>query len=520
MRLMITLLALASWLFVATHFATAQDAARPARADEVTDGNEQSAGVVTPAAPISYESTLVWDQAPDTACAACAGECTCAQRQAVAQAVKTAHRGLFYQNDFGYLCDPCYDDWQLGDAFKRLPLGDDVTVDFGGQYRARFHHEQNLRGVGLTGVDDWFLLHRTRLYANAEVGTRFRAYAEMLDGDSNYENFAPRGIEVNRADMLNLFGDYQLLDATQGQLWARAGRQELLYGSQRLVSPLDWSNTRRTFDGYKLFWQGENWNVDGFWVHPVAVDPTHFDSPTRDQEFMGVFSTYKGRAKETVDLYYLRFYDKLAPQSREIETLGGRWQGEQQDWLWELEGGVQFGENTDGSDRSAGFTTAGLGRRWTCCSWKPTLWAYYDWASGTDDRGAANGLHHLFPLAHRYLGFMDLFGRSNLESPNVLLTVQPTERLQLLVWYYYFFLENRNDTPYSVAMTPFNAANPAASADLGQELDLLATYQLTPRSDLVLGYSHFFAGDYYRLTPGVPYTGDANFFYTQWTLNF
>jgi hypothetical protein len=146
--------------------------------------------------------------------------------------------------------------------------------------------------------------------------------------------------------------------------------------------------------------------------------------------------------------------------------------------------------------------------------------AYYDWANGTDDRGAGNGFNQLFPLAHKYLGFMDLFGRSNIESPNVQLTMQPHEKLKVLVWYYYFFLQNGNDAPYSVVMSPFNPANAPASRDLGHEIDLLFTYSLTPRIELLFGYSHFFAGDYYKLTPGVPYDGDADFFYTHFLVNF
>ena len=50
-------------------------------------------------------------------------------------------------------------------------------------------------------------------------------------------------------------------------------------------------------------------------------------------------------------------------------------------------------------------------------------------------------------------------------------------------------------------------------------------YVINPRMDLLVGYSHFFAGAYYRDSPidpvnGVLYRGDANFFYTQFTWNF
>ena len=115
---------------------------------------------------------------------------------------------------------------------------------------------------------------------------------------------------------------------------------------------------------------------------------------------------------------------------------------------------------------------------------------------------------------------MDLFGRRNLEDVNMLLTMQPTKRLKLLAWYHYLFLETKTDTPYSVVMTAFNGANAPGSADLGHEIDLLASYQVNARQSLVLGYSHFFSGGYYDTTAGVPFNGDANFFYTQWTVDF
>ena len=53
--------------------------------------------------------------------------------------------------------------------------------------------------------------------------------------------------------MLNLFADIKLGQFLNGPAYLRVGRQELLYGSQRLISTLDWVNTRRTFQGIKGF---------------------------------------------------------------------------------------------------------------------------------------------------------------------------------------------------------------------------------------------------------------------------
>ena len=57
------------------------------------------------------------------------------------------------------------------------------------------------------------------------------------------------------------------------------------------------------------------------------------------------------------------------------------------------------------------------------------------------------------------------------------------------------------------------------SRDLGHEIDLTFTNALTPRTDILFGYSHFFSGAYYS-TPGLPFSGDADFFYTHYQLNF
>lgn len=435
-------------------------------------------------------------------------------------AISGAYAPLFYNNQFGYILHPDYDAWFPGDRFKQLQPGCCWLVDIGGQYRLRYQGERNIRGLGLTGRDDDFLLHRTRLFVNARYDEWLRVYAEYLDAESNYETFAPRAIEVNRSDLLNLFADARCWEGERGQLWFRIGRQELLYGSERLVSPLDWANTRRTFEGLKFYWQGENWNIDVFATRPVIVDPIRFDSASYDQEFFGGWATYKAVPGHTFDLYAIQYNNDSGANRFRFTTLGGRWLASRDQWLWEAEGGTQFGENSDGSRHRGGFATGGIGYKWPERPLKPQLWVYYDWASGGDVRGAGQGFHHLFPLAHKYLGYMDLFARSNIQSPNVQWTVQPHDKLKLLAWYYYLMLDTRADTPYNVNMTPFAPAAAPASRDLGHELDLLATITLSPRMDVVLGYSHFFAGRYYQRTPGLPYQDDADFYYAHFQWNF
>lgn len=438
----------------------------------------------------------------------------------LAKQVAGAYKPVFFDNDFSYICDADYFGYHLGDNLKKRALPGGGSYDIGGQFRLRGQFEQNMRGLGLTGVDDQFLLNRTRVFGDFRFSPDIRVYAEMLDANSSFEDFGPRPIEVNRTEVQNLFVDARLIDnSTYGKVTARVGRQELLLGSQRTVSPLDWANTRRTFEGARLMWKQGDMLTNAFWTNPVRIDDSSFDSPDRDQEFMGIHRAYTGYENQTIETYTYRYLNGRGNNNYKYNTTGIRWEGSRGNLLWDAEAAYQFGDNTDGTDHNAGMATFGLGRK-IAHPWKPTLWAFYDYASGDDATGAGNGFDHLFPLAHGYNGFMDLFGRRNLEDVNLRLTMQPTNRLKLIAWYHYMFLETKSDTPYSIAMTPFNAANAPGSADLGHEIDFVASYSLTPRSNLLLGYSHFFSGDYYDSTPGVPFNGDASFFYSQFTVNF
>lgn len=505
----------------------------PAFAQEVTyryydDAPAEVAPLDAEEAALTETSAVAATEATDHAecqCDKCAAKKKAEAKKKLDAAVAGAYKGVFYDNNFDYLCNPAYDDYHLGEGLKRICINDgSAIIDVGGEYRARYHHEQNMRGLGLTGLDDDFLLHRTRVYLNAQVGERFRFYAEYIDAESNYENYAPRPIEVNRSDILNLFGDLTIFDTDcHGKLVGRAGRQELLYGDQRLVSPLDWANTRRTFDGAKLMYTKDDWKLDGFWTRPVVPDPRNFDSSDENRQFYGSWATYSGIKDQTIDLFWLGYQSDVAlfptTQPFRVQTVGSRWAAKHGALQTLVEGGYQFGHYGASEDRSAGFFTLGAGHKFEDVRWTPTVWAYYDWASGDGTLG--NGFDQLFPLGHKYLGFMDFYGRTNIQDINFTLAATPHKKLNALLWWHVFFLEDTNDVPYTVIGRP---TVPVAGGDryLGQELDFTLAYQITPRSDILFGYSHFFTGDWYRTNPvaATGFQGDADFFYTQFSVRF
>ena len=431
-----------------------------------------------------------------------------------------SHKGVFYANDFSYLNDPCYQDSCLGDCMKLMPVagGDWGTLDVGGQLRLRFHSEIGMGREGAASTPRFqdtqndFVLTRLRLFTNWEVNEVFRLYGEGIFADASDDNgtYFPRGIDRNWGEFLNLFVDLKLTDS----MTIRVGRQELLYGNQRLISPLDWANTRRTFDGARLLYKNGDCAIDTFYTFFVPVVADELDEADYDQRFYGMYGSYTGFENFSVEPYYIG-YDNRNPgmftSDFSLHTLGLRLKGGMSDWLWELEGGPQFGRQSGaGVDHSATFATVGLGRKSSKFPGSPTLWIYYDYASGDASGGSYNRFNQLFPLAHKYFGFIDAVQRANIEAPNILLTAKPGDKWTLLMWYWHF-ISNTDDIVPSLGNTP---AQTAGSKDLGDELDVVLKYGIGPRSNLLLGWSHFWRGT--KITEN----HDADFIYGQWELNF
>jgi len=487
------------------------------------DDSADSEAAAAEPAPAAAEigETVMADEIVAAPCNCCSTPCCTKKKSEAATAkMKDAYKGVFYANDFSYLNDSCYKGpSHLGDSLKGLWGG---KLDIGGESRVRYHNERNSRDFR-TGVDDEFVLSRHRLFANLRINEYFRFYGEALYADSTGENFAPRGIEENHGEAQNLFVDVKLTES----LTARGGRQEILLGAQRLVSPLDWANTRRTFDGYRLTYKANDTTIDGFYLNPVNKRLDAWDSTNEGVDFYGVYASKAGTAVGNLETYYIGLDNQASDFS--YHTLGSRVTGATDSGTkYEFEGGVQFGENSPGlGHHNAAFMTGGLGQQLDLClggsSWKPTVWMWYDWASGGDNVPGARGddsFDHGFPLAHKYLGFMDLFGRRNINDLNFQFITPIGKKMKLLVWYHYFFLDQAT-TPYNVGGAPISTVA-AGDKELGSEIDLALSITLDARNSALIGYSHFNSGDYYSTTvdPGNVSDIDADFFYLQYQTRF
>lgn len=424
----------------------------------------------------------------------------------------------FFNADWRYVEEIAPSQRTLVERFKRIHLNDCWLLSTGGEFWLRYSNEHNSR---LTETENDYTLGHVRQYADFWYRDSLRVYGEYVWADSFGEELTPVPPDVDRGDILNLFVDLKIGELAGKPVFVRGGRQELLYGSQRMVTPLPWANKRHSFDGVKVFRQGEQWDFDAFWTQYVPPQASEFDTPDDDQTFVGAWLTNRPRKGETRDFFYLMYDNDNAAVQQGIvrspfqtHTFGSRWAGDRDGLLWDFEGALQSGQQND-NDLFAGMATAGVGRRFKT-SLSPTFWLYYDYASGDEDpnAGDAHTFQQQFPFGHYYLGWMDLVGRQNIHDLNAHLYLYPAPWATVWLQYHHFWLDQSTDALYNAGGVAYRRdATGAAGTNVGDELDLVLNFHLTRYSDILVSYNKLFGGSFLEATAGANQATDAEALY-------
>ena len=409
------------------------------------------------------------------------------------------------------------------DRLKFIPLSPDqnVWLTVGGQARERGEYfRQFLFGNSEPKQSDGYLLSRYRLSADLHVTRYFRMFAEGRSAFAlDRELVGGRTTAfVDEFDLMNGFADVMIPLGQQASVTLRGGRQELIFGSQRLVGPGDFTQVPRAFEGGAAIGQIGGWTITPFWTQSVVIDKYRFNESTSDLEFFGVFGTGPLHVLPVnVDLYWLDANNKSAtfngtPGREHRHTLGGRVWGKigATGLDFEVEGAAQFGTVGRGDVATSMFTTV-LGYTLPVPRLSPRVYLEFDYASGDDRPGGNVGTFNpLYPNGHSYLGYIDYIGRQNLISPNAGVSVSPIRDLTLSLQQYFFWRASDHDAIYNKSGGVLRPATGTTARYVGAETDVLATYNLTHHIQGYAGYSHFSTGEFIEKTGK---DKDSDFYY-------
>jgi hypothetical protein len=362
----------------------------------------------------------------------------------------------------------------------------DVLVSFGGELRERVELVRN-PGFGLEQRRDRVALHRALLHADVRTGSSVRLFAQL-------GTFNESGRTNERAPT-----DKDRLDLTQGFVEIRPGgthrslrlgRQEMAFGSSRLVSVREGPNVRRSFDGVRVFGEVGDFRLDGFHVRPVLTMPGIFDDRPRGGEALwGVYATgpVSAAAFLNADVYYFGSNREEASfpigvASERRHTLGARLFGAQGGRDWDLEAAYQLG--SFGSRRIRAWTLAtNVGLTLAELPLRPRLGLKADVASG--DRNAADNVLGTFNALYPKLPY---FSEAGLIAPANVVDFHPSVRLTLSevatlqVGWNGLWRASRSDAVYSAPLSAIDGTAGGNGRFIGQQV--IARVEWTPLPNL------------------------------------
>ena len=417
-----------------------------------------------------------------------------------------AYTPVRWNENYAYLKDASKrtDFW---DPFKYVAIGDDSYVSLGGQARYRYEwFDENNFGGGPQD-DDGYHLTRTMLHAGLHVGEYLRGFVQGISAFGFDRDGGDRPQDEDELDLHQGFLDVKVPVGDTASVTVRGGRQNLLYGAQRLISPLDWSNVRRTFDGGKIMIVCPDNQLDLFVVQPVVVDEDEFNDNDNDTVFAGAYDTlnlpnFLGKSANSKLEAYLLYLDKdtnaTVLTESETWTVGARLSSNPKPWDFDVELDYQFGEVGDDIDISAWSVALEGGYTFADATFAPRVYLGFDIASGDDEPadGDFDRFNQLFPLGHAYFGYIDVVGRQNIIDLHPGVQFKFSKSLNLRIDYHLFWRESEDDGLFDAGGALLLADNGTDDRFIGSELDLLLNWQVDRHLLAYLGYSHFFAGDF------------------------
>jgi Alginate export len=393
----------------------------------------------------------------------------------------------------------------------------------GGELRGRAEAFTGLNYV--PGTRDTYYLHRLRLNGTIAPTSWSQAFVQVQDSQALAFLTKPApGTTVNTLDLRQAY--LQFVMPGKKPVTLRLGRQELIFGEERLVGAGNWGNVARTFDGARLTVEQPGMRLDWFASAVVVTTNGRFDRPRFNNKFHGFYSSFNRLpGKITVEPYMFwktnaTIRDKTgAFGDLDLFTLGFRSLGNLPYHLnYNVETALQSGH--------AGLTPvqawAGhwlLGYKTGTSAWAPRMLAEYNYASGDDGRSDSprGTFDQLYPTNHTKYGTADRIGWRNIHDVMGGAEFTPNRKWKLNLELHSYWLARRTDFLYSEAGVALIRNPLSTSSHVGKEIGFQAGYRHSDQLQFGAGYAYLFAGSFLRQSTGGSSVGAP---YVMWNYVF
>jgi len=398
------------------------------------------------------------------------------------------------------------------DSIKYIPLNNsgDVWLSMGGQVRYRGENWKNFNfnNPADSVHDDSFSLFRGFIHTDFHFGEHLRLFimAKSALSEGRELSGERRSVDVDTIALQNAFVDFTHPISAESDLTLRAGRQQLLFGSRRLLDPPFWANVKRPLDGFSAILTTTNWTFTPFSVRPVVIhkydrnrtdDNVHFSGLSVEGQFNSSLSD--------LDMYLYRFSNKNVTINgtsgdEKRYTVGAHIKGSfpRSSLDYDIEAAYQFG-GVNEHDIHAYMLATELGYSFKQWRTAPRIFLGLEFATGDNASGGdVETFNQLFPLGHASFGYVDMVGRQNIIDLRQGISFLPNPKLTIKIEGHYFWRESIHDALYNPGGKVVRNGELSPDRDIGQEIDISAKYRYDRHIGMLMGYSKFFAGDFIK----------------------
>jgi hypothetical protein len=409
---------------------------------------------------------------------------------------------LRYQDDFSPQGDKAPED--LWAPFKYIQLaGTDygaVYLTLGGEIRERFESYRNIN-FGFSGAPahDAYDLQRLMLDADLHVTDRFRAFVQLGDMRIFGERGVPSTTDTDRLDFMQKFVDWRLPSPFDDDPTLRYGREELLFGYQRLIAVREGPNVRRDFDGFRFTDKIGEATIDYIDVHPTIDSPYTFDDSTNpNQHLTGIYATTPVVGPLKADVYWLD-YENLKAKFRGLtgvedrDTFGTRLFGKYEGFDWNFEAATQSG--TFRNQNVDGYLLAGVfGYTFDGIVWTPRIGFSANDASGDNAKSKTIGTFDPIYPRLPYFAETSMLVPANVRDFRPVFTFHPREDVAVVLGYDMLARVSNTDGLYGSGLSEYKNTNKVPGTDIGTELSADVRWTVRPGWQLGVIVAEFNSG--------------------------